>query len=333
MRIFFEKKVSRNPGRGPAKFTRKLIEGLRQHGIQVVFEYDCGCDLAFCLPHWKQHKGIKIPRIMRADGTMPGGSEKRRRRYARRIRRADFVIWQSEFCRKYASKLFKVSEAGTVIYNGDDPRKYKVEPLPSDGKYHVLLCANWISAAKMKRRNRKKRHHGKYRPEKRLGEMLQIADEYTKKNPDVVFWVAGKTRLSKPENPNIVLLGKVDNKTLCRYIVSANCMLHLAYFDWCPNSVVESLVAGTPVICQNKCGTEEVVRQGFGEVLPIEGDIDVEHYRRSRVMPKIPYESVYAALDRWARCQEKRPAEALFMDNVVKRYIRAFSVIKRRKKI
>jgi len=331
MRVFIEKPVSHRSLRGPSKFMGKLVEGLRAAGVQVVFRQDQGCQCSLTLPHWK-YRAKGIPRIMRADGTMPGGSDKRRRRYGRRIRNADFVIWQSEFARDNASKLFKVKPYGAVIYNGDDPKKYKVEPLPADGKFHVLLCANWYSAAKMKRRNRKKRHHGKYRPEKRLDAMLEIAEVYTQKNPDVVFWVAGKTGKEPPKNPNIVFLGTLKSDELRRYQISANCMLHIGYFEWCPNTVVESLVAGTPVICLNNSGSEELVKLGYGEVLPIEGKIDVEHYRRSRVMPTVPYGPIYEALDRWVRCVEKRPAEALFMENTVKRYVKVLKLISQRAK-
>lgn len=328
MRVFFQKKVGSAGTRGPSKFMGKLVEGLRKAGVEVVFVQDSKCSVALSLPHWKWRSRL-IPRIMRADGTMPGASDKRRRRYGKRLRQADFIIWQSEFCREYASKLFRVPAEGAVIYNGDDPQKYKVEPFPDDGKFHVLLASNWISAPKMRRRDPKKRHHGKYRPEKRLDAMLEIADVYTKKNPDVVFWVVGTTRKEPPKNPNIVLLGKVDNKTMIRYQVSANCMLHLGYFEWCPNVVVESLVAGTPVICVNG-GAAELVRKGFGEVLDLDRVHDAEAYRRTRAIPSIDHEPVYAALDRWSRCTEKRPAEALFMEKTVERYIRAFEVIVRR---
>jgi glycosyltransferase involved in cell wall biosynthesis len=43
-------------------------------------------------------------------------------------------------------------------------------------------------------------------------------------------------------------------------------MFHLAWLDHCPNTVVESLSVGTPVICSEDGGTSEIVGS-YGLVL------------------------------------------------------------------
>ena len=43
-------------------------------------------------------------------------------------------------------------------------------------------------------------------------------------------------------------------------------MLHTAWLDHCPNTVVESLSQGTPVICSEHGGTKELIQE-FGIIL------------------------------------------------------------------
>ena len=46
---------------------------------------------------------------------------------------------------------------------------------------------------------------------------------------------------------------------LSRYIKGCIGTVHLAWIDWCPNSVVESIMAGKQVIHTNSGGTQEIV--------------------------------------------------------------------------
>jgi glycosyltransferase involved in cell wall biosynthesis len=50
-------------------------------------------------------------------------------------------------------------------------------------------------------------------------------------------------------------------------------MLHLAYFEHCPNTVVEALSQGCPVVCTNVGGTQELVKH-YGYVLPESQNFD-----------------------------------------------------------
>jgi glycosyltransferase involved in cell wall biosynthesis len=43
-------------------------------------------------------------------------------------------------------------------------------------------------------------------------------------------------------------------------------MIHLAWLDHCPNTVVEALSQGTPIICSEQGGTKELVKE-FGVIL------------------------------------------------------------------
>ena len=312
MKVYLEQGVSRGAMRGPSKFMGKLVTAMEKIGVFMKHDSYVGSEISFTLPHWKLCcKGIhKVrPRLMRADGSLPGGSDARRLKYAKRILASDVVVWQSEFVKRAASKLFDVPSIGPVIHNGEDPDIYKVARIPSDGKHHVVMMSNWKSAG------------GRFRPEKRLSEMLHVANEFSKKNRDVEFWVIGDTGINHPPNPSIKFLGRMPHHELVRYMVSANCMLFLGWCEWCPNAMVEALVPGTPVICLNGSGAEELVKIGFGEVLPLEPPVDISYYRNHGAhVPRIELDAVQGALDRWSRCQIKRPAKELFISRTAEKY-------------
>jgi glycosyltransferase involved in cell wall biosynthesis len=48
-------------------------------------------------------------------------------------------------------------------------------------------------------------------------------------------------------------------------------MVHLAWLDWCPNTVVEGLASGLPVLCSHNGGTKELVKDD-GIILELEED-------------------------------------------------------------
>ena len=49
----------------------------------------------------------------------------------------------------------------------------------------------------------------------------------------------------------------------------ADAMIHLSWLDWCPNSVVEGLGCGLPVLCSSNGGTKELVQES-GIIIEIE---------------------------------------------------------------
>ena len=102
--------------------------------------------------------------------------------------------------------------------------------------------------------------------------MLEIVEEHCANRSDTIAWVAGETNLKSPSD-KIFMLGHLPENILRSYLASSTVMLYLAYYDWCPNAVVESLVAGTPVICSNNSGVAEIVGNDGGVVLPLDTEL------------------------------------------------------------
>lgn len=176
---------------------------------------------------------------------------------------ADGIIYQSNFskvlCEKY---LGKTRAPHAVIYNGADPEDYK--PVSSKGcRPFFLAVANW-------------------RIFKRLGDTIEsflladLRDTDLVIVGDVVEAGIGDKLEKYRKNPRIRFLGELSQEKLIPYYVSCIALVHISWIDNCPNSVVEAICAGKPVICGNVGGTKEIVQESEGLVLDIDEDYDLE---------------------------------------------------------
>jgi len=156
---------------------------------------------------------------------------------AKSMHGADGVIYQSVFsknmCNRYLGKYAGPSE---VIFNGADPVRSRGIPPKTNKKRAYITVARW-------------------RPHKRLEETIEafkLADV-----PNSVLWVAGVDK-GADLGENVVSIGKLQPNALIPYYRAAKALIHLCPFDSCPNSVVEAVCAGCPVICTNTGGTQEI---------------------------------------------------------------------------
>ena len=196
-----------------------------------------------------------------------------------------------------------------VIFNGADPKYY--QRTESDGVKRVIMSARW-----------------KQRGHKRLKEMLEIAVEYRKAHEDVQFYVAGDNEYMKKKWDGIAMLGHIEEPELKALINKCDCMLNIAYYDWCPNAVVESLVAGVPVICASGSGVSEIVRYS-GITLELNDPLPLDIKRCCNPPPFDRY-PVLSALDEvlFSGWEFPKP-EHLYIETIAKQYAEAFNEILR----
>ena len=176
---------------------------------------------------------------------------------------ADHVICQSEYGKFMLQKYLGIPDSKcTIVFNGSDPR-YKPPTVEQTHRHEFIALSKW-------------------RPHKRLKDALDaflLADI-----PESCLRVFGqfgkgmdKSMVSDYSDPRILWLGPMyDRPTLMGYIKQSIAMIHLCQNDCCPNSVVEAICMGTPVICGNTGGTPEIVRPSGGTVLDLQKPYDGE---------------------------------------------------------
>ena len=238
--------LSKTPDqRGKGKFLTRLIKEIAKHDVQFVHDSKLKHDLELGLVRFTFNSGA--PKIQRIDGLWYNKQDARHRNANNQIlkhyNRAQGHIFQSEFCKFASHKMFGARSRipNAIIYNGADPEFYRLAPgASSPAKFNIIASAQW-------------------RKHKRLKHIV-IAFTDWKNNQDSILWVAGHTKDFKLiKHPRVRYLGNLQDEELAGYLRMADVCVHIGYVDACPNSVVESINAGTPIICSNQGGTPEIV--------------------------------------------------------------------------
>jgi glycosyltransferase involved in cell wall biosynthesis len=290
MKVFVDYELN-NSGKG--KFLKRLIPALAKIGVKCYFKPQ-GCDVALGISKWRNLP--RMPRVLRVDGIhlRKGKKETWRNEQIRKsIKGSDLVIFQSIYARDTViKKLTVVPQKTEVIFNGANPEDYIVKPALLYGKPNVLLVARWGE-----KRERKDKH---------LGWHLKIANEM----PHTHFWLIGALPYKVEPRSNLTIVGELKEEELRKYLVAADALLYLAHPDWCPNTVIEALVAGLPVVGIKGSGVEEVLCAGkWGGFV-------------AKDLKQVPVGLDYAISNKATVCRED-----LYIDNIAQKYKRAFERI------
>ncbi len=175
------------------------------------------------------------------------------------------VIYQSKSCKDSGEYYLKKRKGPhRVIYNGIEPG-WAGPRNPSDVPT-IVVSAKW------------RRH-------KRLPEILQCFKGYKDVFPQAELLVMGDLRGSpRPDSVRGVrYLGHIDHKQMRQYFQGSWFSIHLSKRDACPNSTVEAIGAGVPVITTNACGGGTEMCEMTEGCIVVEGDDytikPVPHYR------------------------------------------------------
>lgn len=150
---------------------------------------------------------------------------------------ADGIIYQSNYSKMLIERLLRPRKPDTkisVIANGIDP-EWIGEPIEHSG-INITIT-------------------GKHRRHKRLKEIIELFLDYNKLYPDSKLHIFGMLYDNvKLIHKNIVYYGQVPRSAMMDVFRITDFSIHLSKRDSFPNSVVEYIGAGIPVITTNNCG-------------------------------------------------------------------------------
>ena len=231
-----------NTGKG--RFIKRLVPALQKLGVYVTSDPSEKTDVSLhigkilCLPNTKKN----IVRMGPSHCSTHEDYRALNKRKAKAIRKADGVIYQSEFCKRMCDHFLGEAKClTTVIYNGADPKFYEdIEPAESDFQYNFLAATRvWTK-------------------QKRLKYIIRAFEKAS--IPNARLWIAGTAPKEKNryECNHIHFLGLLDDRELGSYYKLCNALIHMCYLDACPNVVTEAMVAGCKVIWNSEAGTWEL---------------------------------------------------------------------------
>ncbi len=266
--------VSNKKGKYSGKwhFCKRLAKALRKIGIDVIYNIGKRHDIVMHIIVAREKSTCKAKQVLRLDGiwhnkydgswnkNKPIDFKKRNKEIAKSYFSSDAIVYQSGFCKKVIKRYIGTfSGLSSVIFNGSDIDYYhNITPAKTENANCFFAYASW-------------------RPHKRLKDIIEsflLADI-----DDSCLYVAGNTgrsglssqKLKKYfSSDKINYLGVLDQDQIISYLKTCRASIHLSWIDWCPNSVVEAIAIGVPVITNNVGGTQELVSPGAGIVCDID---------------------------------------------------------------
>jgi glycosyltransferase involved in cell wall biosynthesis len=166
--------------------------------------------------------------------------------------RATEVVWQSRFDQAMGRRWISDRE-GTVIPNGVPVRERRCDT-PGFNELRRMHERVFVSAAN-------------WHPQKRLKENVDAYRAVRRTScPNSCLIVLGANadpaQLAIRPNEHIFFAGSLEHEQCMDVYSIADWMFHLAWLDHCPNTVVEALMVGTPILCSNSGGTSELLSAG-----------------------------------------------------------------------
>ncbi len=314
-------------------FQAKLAEGLVRRGIGVSYDLQAPCDALLVIGGTRDLKGLRqvrkrgVPIVQRLNGM--NWLHRRRRTGVKHFLRSEYgnlilstirnrlatrIVYQSEFARGWWERVYgKAGAPWRVIYNGVDLAQYTPHgpaDLPQD-RQRLLLVEGTLGGG----------YEMGLETAVRLAEGLQA--EIGSK---IELMVAGKVTPGLAESwkqrTSVALnfAGLVPRSQIPALDRSAHLLYAADINAACPNSVIEALACGLPVLSFDTGALPELVTGGAGRVVAYGGDpwkLDPPD------MPRLVSGAVeiLAGQERFRQAARQRAEEAFGLDAMVEAYL------------
>lgn len=216
---------------------------------------------------WAQSRGAKL--VWNQNGVgFPAWAGRRfaetNRPMAELRRRADFIVYQSEFCRESADRfLGTVAAPSRVLFNPVDLAEFAPAPAPPSLECWQLVTAGthyqpWrvLGPIETLRLLRQRGHHAR----------LTIAGE--------LRWPGAAEQVREAIaaaglREAVTLRSAFTQSEAVALFRNAHVLLHPKYHDPCPTIVIEALACGLPVVGSRSGGLPELVGDEGGELIDV----------------------------------------------------------------
>jgi glycosyltransferase involved in cell wall biosynthesis len=270
---------------GMASFRGRFEAGLAARGIEVSHDLDITSDAILViggtkslLPLWNRRRGgTRI--VQRLDGI--NWIHRRRNTGLRHYLRAEYgnlllsfirshiathILYQSEFSRVWWEVWYGKTHAGfSVVHNGADLTEFRPAEgaRTSGGRCRLLVAEGSLG--------------GGY--DMGLDHAIKLAETLTRKHGfPMELMVVGKitdehkAQVEARAHVPILWAGIVAHKDIPDVMHSAQLLFSADLHPACPNSVIEALACGLPVVAFDTGALKELVTGEAGKVVPYGGD-------------------------------------------------------------
>ena len=193
---------------------------------------------------------------------------------ARAYHLADYVFWQSEFCRRAADRfLGERGGTGEILYNAVDTERFHPAHSHEDDRPFTFLITGKIDT------------HLFYRIEASLRGLAEARARGLEVRLTIAGWLSPEAQFMTDElarhlgNAEAVsTIGPYTQEQAPEIYQSADAYLMFKHNDPCPNTVIEALASGLPVLYSDSGGVPELAGPEAGIGLPVEESWDRPHW-------------------------------------------------------
>lgn len=311
--------ADREESSGKTLFCQRLGSALSEiDDTKIISDTNKKHDISLHVVHIEEMKH-SAKRVTRLDGIYHNRSmdwKHQNKNISKHFYKADAVVYQTQFCKKLVKRYIgKHTGPNAVIFNGADPEFYRdIEPAKVNHAHNFITYSKW-------------------RPHKRLLDTMECF--LLASIDDSCLYVAGsleRSGLTEGQKkyyfslPNIKYLGVLNQESIGSYLKSCKASIHLSWIDWCPNSVVEAIVCGTPVITNNVGGTQELVCPNSGIVCEID---DLWDFQPCKLYKPPSFNRLIVAESLIRFSKEKMIVASSHLDirNIAKKYRQFFEIV------
>jgi glycosyltransferase involved in cell wall biosynthesis len=196
------------------------------------------------------------------------GWEKPNRKMQEVYEQADFIIFQSEFCRLGAEKfLGKCTAPSRVIFNPIDLDLYRPLNQPVQHNAPILLLGgNQLATYRLEVAAQVLQRLSKHLPTTRL----IVTGKLWGDNQAVSMHQAVSLLRELGIAEQVEFTGQYSQKEAVRIFQRADILIHTQYNDASPTLIGEALACGVPVVYSSSGGTPELVGAKAGIGIPVE---------------------------------------------------------------
>jgi len=262
MKIYFDN-VNFASRTGPNTFATRLAKQLHLFGHDPFASCE-DYDIAIVFIQPTSYLNLKKPFVQRCDGIWSKHENFQQNNSGIKwtYDNANAVIIQSRFDFEFIKKHFGWQQQEIrIIGNGIDYQEItdalarntlSLSTLRSNYNQIIVASSNW-------------------HPQKRLDinyELFKYIRQQNIKNENICLIVMGNNAHlpeDKTIRPHVFITGDLPHEECLQIYSQCDYMLHMCFGDHSPNSCVEAIACGLPLICSNTGGTKELIYTSNGD--------------------------------------------------------------------
>ncbi len=236
-------------------------------------------------------KRQKIPIIHNQDGVFypawySGDWQSQNSRMAKPYHLADYVFWQSDFCRRSADRFLGERQGpGEILYNAVDTVHFSPRNTQHERKPFTFLVTGKIG------------RHLAYRVTGPVKALARVLAEGFEARLVIAGWIEAGLRSEVLDiadrlgiSSMVELLGPYTQENAPAIYRVADAYIMTKHNDPCPNAVLEALACGLPVVYSASGGVPELVGADAGAGIAAPDQYDVPWWPGTRDLAAAMYE-------------------------------------------